>query len=92
MGGNLVTHDTTVALDVNLVDPDYTGSFEVVVYSGTIGAEAVAEVKRATITSGAWQSITVSVPALGEHFFYLEIKEPSPDRMAWSAPIWVTRI
>jgi hypothetical protein len=92
MGSTHVTHGTTVALDVMLSDADYTGSFEVVVYGGTLGGEAVKAVKTATVTSGAWTSITVEVPTVGNHFFYLEIKEPSPDRMAWSAPIWVTRI
>jgi phosphatidylserine/phosphatidylglycerophosphate/cardiolipin synthase-like enzyme len=92
MGRSLTTHDATIQLDVQLSDPDYTGSFEVVVYGGAIGGTAVSEVKRQTITSGNWQSITVDVPSLGQQFFYLEIKEPSPDRMAWSAPIWVERI
>jgi hypothetical protein len=92
MGRSLTTHDATIQLDVQLADADYTGSFEVVVYGGAIGGSAVTEVKRQTITSGTWQSINVDVPSLGQQFFYLEIKEPSPDRMAWSAPIWVERI
>ncbi|HTL31771.1 MAG TPA: hypothetical protein VL326_01535, partial [Kofleriaceae bacterium] len=92
MGRSLVTHDTSVQLDVLLSDADYTGSFEVVVYGGAIGGDAVNEVKRQTITSGTWQTISVDMPALGQQFVYLEIKEPSPDRMAWSAPIWIERI
>ncbi len=92
MGATLVTHGTTVALDVLLSDADYTGSFEVTVYSGSVGGEAVTAVKHATVTGGTWLTITVDVPVMGEQFYYLEIKEPSPDRMAWSAPIWVTRI
>ena len=39
-----------------------------------------------------WQQITVELPANGDHFVYLEVAEPSPDRMAWSAPIWITKI
>ena len=92
MGGKLVTHGASVQLDVWLADADYTGSFTVVVYGGTLGGDAVREVKRATVGGGAWQSITVDVPTNGDHFFYLEVLEPSPDRMAWSAPIWVARI
>ena len=92
MGGTLVTSAATATLDVYLADPDYTGAFEVVVYGGTIGGDAVQEVKRATMTGGAWQSISVEVPTAGEHFFYLEVLEPSPDRMAWSAPIWITKL
>ncbi|HSD86791.1 MAG TPA: phospholipase D-like domain-containing protein [Kofleriaceae bacterium] len=92
MGSALVTHNATIALDVQLSDADYTGSFEVVVYGGAIGGDAVHEVARTTLPSGSWQTVTIDVPALGQQFFYLEIKEPSPDRMAWSAPIWVDKI
>jgi phosphatidylserine/phosphatidylglycerophosphate/cardiolipin synthase-like enzyme len=92
MGAKLVTRGTTAKLDVFLTDANYTGSFDVAVYSGVVGGEAVREVKRATIPGGSWQSITVDVTVVGEQFFYLEVKEPSPDRMAWSAPVWVERL
>jgi hypothetical protein len=92
MGATLITHSATTALDVFLSDADYTGSYEVVVYTGMIGGDAVKEVARTTVAGGAWQSITVDTSAVGEQFFYLQVKEPSPDRMAWSAPIWVNRI
>ncbi|MDQ3335580.1 MAG: phospholipase D-like domain-containing protein [Myxococcota bacterium] len=98
MGGKLVTRAATASLSVFLTDANYTGAFEVVVYSGTIGADALAngdavrEVKRQTLSGGAWQTITVDLPTAGERFFYLEVKEPSPDRMAWSAPIWIERL
>ncbi len=92
MGATMTTHSDSVGLDVFLSDADYTGSYEVVVYGGTTGGDAVREVSRTTVASGAWQTITVPTTSLGEQFFYLEVKEPSPDRMAWSAPIWVTRI
>jgi hypothetical protein len=92
MGGKLVTRAATAKLDIFLTDANYTGSFEVVIYSGAIGGDAVREVKRQTVSGGAWQSLTVDLPTTGERFFYLEIKEPSPDRMAWSAPIWIERL
>jgi hypothetical protein len=92
MGASLITHSATTALDVFLSDADYTGSYEVVVYTGMIGGDAVHPVATATVAGGTWQTITVDTSALGEQFFYLEVKEPSPDRMAWSAPIWVSRI
>ena len=92
MGASFITHSATTTLDVFLSDADYTGSFDVVVYSGKVGGDAVAEVARTTVTGGAWQQISVPVSQLGEQFLYLEVKEPSPDRMAWSAPIWLTRI
>jgi len=92
MGSSFITHNATTTLDVFLSDADYTGSFEVVVYGGMIGGDAVREVSRATLAGGSWQSISVPTASLGDQFLYLEIKEPSPDRMAWSAPVWLTRI
>jgi phosphatidylserine/phosphatidylglycerophosphate/cardiolipin synthase-like enzyme len=92
MGSTLVTHGGSATLDVYLADADYTGTFDVVVYGGTIGGDAVREVVRTTLAGNGWQQITVPLPANGEQFFYLEVAEPSPDRMAWSAPIWVTKI
>ena len=50
------------------------------------------ELKRVDVAGGSWQQITVELPANGDHFVYLEVAEPSPDRMAWSAPIWITKI
>jgi hypothetical protein len=92
MGASFITHSATTTLDVFLSDADYTGSFEVVVYGGHVGGDAVTQVARATLTGGTWQQISVPVAALGEQFIYVEVKEPSPDRMAWSAPIWLNRI
>ncbi len=93
MGGKLVTHGTAATLDVFLADADYTGTFKVVVYSGTIGGDAVHEVARVDALAGnTWQQITVPLPANGDQFVYLEVAEPSPDRMAWSAPIWITKL
>lgn len=92
MGGKLVTHSATATLDVLLGDADYTGAFKVVVFAGTIGGDAVREVRRVDVASGVWQSISVELPTTGDYFFYLEVAEPSPDRMAWSAPIWISKI
>lgn len=93
MGGRLVTAASTAQLDVFLADADYTGTFDVVVYGGTIGGDAVREVARLPGRAGdTWHSITVELPGRGEHFFYLEVLEPSPDRMAWSAPIWIEKL
>jgi len=93
MGGTLVTRATTAALTVHLSDANYTGTYKLVVYSGTVGGDAVREVSRLdAVGSEQWQTITVDLPTTGERFFYLEITEPSPDRMAWTAPIWVERL
>jgi hypothetical protein len=92
MGASYITHADTATLDVMLSDADYTGTYDIVVYGGMIGGDAVREIARATLSGGSWQQLSVPVASLGEQFFYLEIKEPSPDRMAWSAPIWLTKI
>lgn len=92
MGGALVTHGTSARLAVHVGDANYTGSFAVTVWSGEIGGTAVREVSRQTVPSDAWTTITVELPTTGARFFYLEISEPSPDRMAWTAPIWIERI
>lgn len=93
MGGTLVTRAATATLELLLDDADYTGAFEVAVWSGTIGGDAVREVaRRSGVPGGSWQTLTVDLPAAGQHFFYVEITEPSPDRMAWSAPIWLERL
>ena len=92
MGSTLVTHAGSATLDVYLADADYTGAFEVVVYGGTLGGDAVGEVVHVTLAGNAWQQVTIPLPADGDHFFYLEVAEPSPDRMAWSAPIWITKL
>jgi len=93
MGGQLVTRTTTATLTFHLSDANYTGTYQVVVYSGTLGGDAVREVaRRAAVPGDSWQSISVDLPTSGERFFYLEITEPSPDRMAWTAPIWIDRL
>ena len=92
MGGKLVTRGTSATLSLLLDDADFTGTFTVAVYAGAIGGDAVREVQRTTVTGGSWQTLTVALPAAGEQFIYLEIAEPSPDRMAWSAPIWIDRL
>ena len=73
-----------------LEDSDYTGDYEVAIFAGTVGGAAVKEVGRHTVAAG-WQTLSVELPTTGAHFVYLEILEPGPKRMAWSAPIWITR-
>lgn len=91
MGQHLTTRAQAASLSVFLSDADYTGSFDVRVYAGQVGGEAVREVKRVSLAGGQWQTIVVDLAA-GRQFFYLEVAEPSLDRMAWSAPIWVEKL
>jgi hypothetical protein len=92
MGGKLVTSAGTATLELFLDDSDYTGVFEVAVWSGAVGGAAVTEVQRKdALAGGTWHTITITL-APGEQFFYLEVTEPSPDRKAWTAPIWIERL
>ncbi len=93
MGSKLVTTASTATIEVFLSDDDYTGAYDIVVWSGAIGGRAVTEVQRKdALAGGTWHTITVDLPVTGEQFFYLEVTEPSPDRKAWTAPIWIERI
>lgn len=93
MGGKLVTRGSTATLTLLLDDEDYSGTFTVSVWSGAIGDTSAREVlRREGVTGGTWHTLTVELPSAGERFFYVEVTEPSPDRMAWSAPIWIERL
>ncbi len=92
MGGKLVTSATTATLELFLSDTDYTGTYDIVLWSGAIGGAAVTEVQRRdALAGGTWHTITVDLGS-GEQFFYIEVTEPSPDRKAWTAPIWIERL
>jgi hypothetical protein len=89
-GGELRTIGDAVALDVFLSDPDFAGRFDVAVFVGTVGGATVEAVTRQELVADDWHRLDVQLPGEGEHFVYLEVHEPEPDRMAWSAPVWVT--
>lgn len=90
-GGTVVTLDGTVTLQLHLKDPDYSGSYDVKVWGGTVGGESVEIVDELAVANDNWTDITVEIAELGVHFFYVEVLETEPNRMAWSAPIWVDR-
>lgn len=91
-GAELRTLDDEVVLDLYLADPDYRGSYQVTVYRGTVGGDRVEAVESLPSVPGlAWQEIPVALPGPGTHFVYVEVHESSPDRMAWSAPVWVEK-
>ncbi len=91
-GGELTILSDTVSLQFHLADPDFDGPFEVAIWGGTVGGDEVAVVERLeAVSGGEWVRVDVPVASPGVHFFYLEILEPEPNRMAWTAPIWVER-
>jgi hypothetical protein len=93
MGGFTKTLDTTAALQLSLHDDDFSGTYNVTVYRGKIGNDKV-EVDQSLSSLGAdtWHDIKVSLPTEGRWFVYVEVHEPEPNRMAWSAPIWIERL
>lgn len=88
-GSELRTIADSVALQLYLRDPDYAGTFRVTVWGGTVGGTTepgdVVE-----LTADTWHTLEVDVNP-GEHFFYVEVFEEAPNRMAWSAPVFVVR-
>ena len=90
MGGELRTITDTVRLQLRLADPDFAGPYDVRLYRGTVGSTLPQEVMWQTgMGETTWHDLEVTLPGAGQHFIYAEILEPEPDRMAWTAPIWV---
>ena len=84
--------DTNGNTDLYLYDVS-TGTYDLVVWSGVTGGSTVTEVQRRdAVAGGTWHTITVDLTVSGEQFFYIEVTEPSPDRKAWTAPIWIERL
>lgn len=91
-GNELVTIEPSARLQFHLADPDFDGPYAVKLWGGTVGADEVSVVRDlGELAGGEWHDIEVETGADGLHFFYLEIHEVAPDRMAWSAPIWIDR-
>ncbi len=80
-----------VQLDVLLRDPNFEGDFDVTVFFGTVGGGKVEALTNVSLPAGEWQTIDIALPGEGQHFVYLEVHEAEPDRMAWTAPVWVTK-
>ncbi|MBL4686665.1 MAG: hypothetical protein JKY37_18860 [Nannocystaceae bacterium] len=90
-GQTMETLSNSLELRVLLADPTFDGEFDVTVFFGTVGKSSVQAVTTRTIPGGQWQTIDVALPETGKHFVYLEIHEAEPNRMAWTAPIFVTK-
>jgi phosphatidylserine/phosphatidylglycerophosphate/cardiolipin synthase-like enzyme len=89
MGGTLGTGADQARIDLFVVDPDYSGFFEVRLFMGTVGGEVVNQVAALQVEGGVWDAVDVQLPGPGRHFVYLEVLEVDVDRMAWTAPIWI---
>jgi phosphatidylserine/phosphatidylglycerophosphate/cardiolipin synthase-like enzyme len=89
MGAEAQTIAPSVRASVFLEDPEHDEPFEVRIWRGAPGA-AFAPVQTLQAGSG-WSSLELDV-APGEQVFYVEVLEAGPGRMAWSSPIWLTRL
>lgn len=95
MGSNMETTAKTIAFSTFLTDPDYNGNFQVRLMHGHINHQhdnTVQEVARLdAATKDTWLNFTARLDKPGKHFFYLEVLETDAQRMAWTAPIWITK-
>ena len=93
MGDALTTLEDRVVGELRLDDPDAPeATYAVRVFRGKVGGDAVEEAQAfESVRGGAWQQLALDVPGEGRWFFYLEVHDLVQDRMAWSAPIWITR-
>lgn len=90
-GDELRTIEDTITLDVQLSDPDFVDRFAVTIFLGTVGGGAVQAVSEHELAAEEWHRLDVALPGEGEHFVYVQVHEAEPDRMAWSAPVFIRR-
>jgi hypothetical protein len=88
-GGELRTVSREATLDLFVDDPDFAETYAVTVFVGTVGADTVEAVSTHELAGGRWHHLPVQLQGGAEHFAYVEVHEPGPDRMAWSAPVWI---
>ena len=92
MGSEHGTTASHVNLQLYFEDPDYQGSYEVKVMLGRIGDEEVqTRTHMRDVRPDRWHGLTVPLPEAGEYFVYVNINKVDSKRMAWTAPIWITR-
>jgi len=92
MGSATATADASATGHLWLTDPDYAGEIVVTLYRGTVGNREVEAVSEQTIEAGGWLELSLDLPEVATHFFYVEVLETGVDRAAWSAPIWIERL
>jgi phosphatidylserine/phosphatidylglycerophosphate/cardiolipin synthase-like enzyme len=90
-GQRMKTLGDAIELSVRLGDPDFTGPYAVTVLVGSVGNEAPAVALEQELAADMWHRLSVPLPSAGEHWVIVQVHEAAPDRMAWSAPIFVRR-
>jgi hypothetical protein len=89
MGTQAVLPRGPVSFQIWVEDADYEGPYVLRVYRGIEGGSKVEVAAERQVEAAGLSELVLPVDAPGTHFFYVEVYEPAPDRMAWSAPIWV---
>jgi len=94
MGQSHTTLSGQVTLNVHLSDPDYTGSYEIRVYRGMPRTQSWIERAETWdhVQADHWVDLPLSLNTSGEHVVYLEVFEVDANRMAWTAPFWITKL
>ena len=80
-----------VTIEFLLDDPDFDGPFEVGIWVGQVGGTIERVSHWGEAEEGVLLSYVVELPDAGQYFVYLEILESGPDRMAWTAPIFIEK-
>lgn len=92
-GGELRTLDETASLQLVVRDPDYEGPFAITIWGGMVGGDEVTALQDlGEVSAGEWHRVDVALDEPGTHFFYVEVHETTPDRKAWTAPVWIERL
>lgn len=91
-GQSMRTVEDEVELQIYLYDPDFAGRFDVAVWMGTVGGESVEVAQRVEVLADEWTEIALELPGQDERFVYPKALEPEPNRMAWTAPVWIERL
>lgn len=91
MGGQVTTAAAALPATVMVDDPDFPGPFTLTLRRGEVGGTF--ETVWTTTVGAGWHDLNLPLTAPGRTtIFYVQVHEPGPDRMAWSAPIWVERL
>lgn len=91
-GQEYATARDRLDLSVHLGDPDFAGPYAVSVLVGTVGNATPTTAVQRELTGDAWHVIEVPLPAAGDHYVVVQVHEATPNRMAWSAPVFVRRL
>ncbi len=91
MGSELRTAGAKVGVQLLVTDEDYAGPYEIRWMRGRVGGDAVELAAQGSSPGRSWARQEIALPSPGVWFVYAEIREPGPDAMAWTAPVWIDR-